>query len=244
MYAGDRGMIVTKEEVQRIYRRRFSEADVRAKARVWKVLVEAFFQKWVRPTDTVVDLGCGYGEFLNYLKAARRIGVDLNPDSPAHLQNGIEFIEHSVCDLPFLADGSVDLVFTSNLMEHLPGKRDVEQMIREALRVLRPGGQFVMMGPNLRFLPGEYWDFWDHVVPITDRSLVEALENLGFEIAECHAKFLPYTTRSSLPQWALLVKVYLSVTPAWPILGKQFLVRARKPGQRQAGEVTGSGAPG
>ncbi len=222
-------MLVTDEEVQRIYRHRFSEADKRAKAAIWKVIVESYFQKWVKPSDTVVDLGCGYGEFLNFLHAERRVGVDLNPDSSQHLAAGIEFYQHSVCDLPFLADNSVDLVFTSNLMEHLPGKREVEQMIRSAHRVLRPGGHFVMMGPNLRLLPGTYWDFWDHIVPITDRSLVEALENLDFEIASCHGKFLPYTTRSALPQAPWMVRLYLAVPLVWSLLGKQFLIRARKP---------------
>jgi len=223
-------MIITESEVQRIYRRRFSEEDKRAKAAVWKVVVEAFFQKWVKPADTVVDLGCGYGEFLNFLRAGRRIGVDLNPDSPTYLDKGIEFVQGSVCDLNFLDDNSVDFVFTSNLMEHLPGKREVEQMSREARRVLRPGGHFVMMGPNLRVLPGTYWDFWDHVVPITDRALTECLENLDFNITDCHGKFLPYTTRSAIPKAPWLVKLYLNTPLAWRFMGGQFLIRARKPG--------------
>ncbi len=222
-------MIVTEEEVQRIYRRRFGEAEKKAKADVWKVIVQSFFQRWVRAGDVVVDLGCGYGEFLNFLRCGRRIGVDLNPDSQTHLDAGIEFHQKSVCDLSFLADNSVDFVFTSNLMEHLPGKREVEQMSREALRVLRPGGHFVMMGPNLRLLPGSYWDFWDHVVPITDRSLVECLENVNFDIVDCFPRFLPYTTRSSLPQSSWLVRLFLAMPWAWRILGKQFLIRARKP---------------
>jgi len=221
-------MIVTKDEVQRIYRRRFSEEDKKAKSAVWKVLVESFFQRWVAPGNVVVDLGCGYGEFLNYLRCSRRIGVDLNPDSQSHLAPGIEFHQQSVCDLSFLPDNSVDVVFTSNLMEHLPSKREVEQMAKEALRVLRLGGHFIMMGPNLRLLPGTYWDFWDHVVPITDRSLVECLENLEFQIADCHPRFLPYTTRSSLPQAPSLVRLYVSMPWAWNIFGKQFLIRARK----------------
>jgi dolichol-phosphate mannosyltransferase len=222
-------MIVTHDEVQRIYRRRFSEQDKLAKAKIWKVIVEDFLQQWVRPGDAVLDLGCGYGEFLNQLRCGRRIGVDLNPDSAQHLDAGVEFHQHSVTELDFLPDASVNFVFTSNLMEHLPGKRDVEQMIREVWRVLRPGGHFVMMGPNLRFIPGTYWDFWDHIIPITDRSLTEALENLDFDVVDCFPQFLPYTTRSSLPKHPWLVKMYLKFRPAWWFMGGQFLIRARKP---------------
>jgi dolichol-phosphate mannosyltransferase len=219
-------------DVRSIYRHRFSAADKAAKAKIWRVLVEAFFQGFVAGDAVVLDIGCGYGEFLNHLRCGRRIGVDLNPDSPAHLAAGVEFHQHSACDLGFLPDDAVDVVFTSNLMEHLPDKPAVERMVREARRVLRPGGRFIAMGPNLRHLPGQYWDFWDHLVPITDRSLVELLENLDLRIIRSHAKFLPYTTRSLLPQWPALVRLYLALPLAWRIFGRQFLVVAEKPRER------------
>lgn len=222
-------MIVTEDEVQRIYRKRFPEEALAAKSRTWSVIVGQFLSRWIKSTDTVLDLGCGYGEFLNHVRADRRIGVDINPDSPTHLDSGIEFFQKGVCDLSFLEDSTVDVVFTSNLMEHLPGKREVEQMVREAWRVLRPGGCFIMLGPNIRMLPGKYWDFWDHIVPISDRSLGELLENMEFEVADFYPRFLPYTTRSWLPKHPLLIRLYLSFPPAWWIMGKQFLIRARKP---------------
>lgn len=223
-------MIVTESEVQRIYRKRFPQQELAAKSRTWKVIVQTFLSRWIKPSDTVLDLGCGYGEFLNHVEAAHRIGVDINPDSPAHLDAGIEFFQKGVCDLNFLEDRSVDLVFTSNLMEHLPGKREVEQMVREAFRVLKPGGHFVMMGPNIAVLPGAYWDFWDHIVPISARSLRELLENVDFEISDLYPRFLPYTTRSSLPQHPLLIQLYLKMPLARRIFGRQFLIRAKRPG--------------
>jgi SAM-dependent methyltransferase len=222
-------MVPTEEEVQRVYRHRFTEADKIAKDRIWKVLVEKYFQRFIRESDTVLDLGCGYGEFLNHVRSAKRIGVDLNPDSPKHLAQDVVFQQGSVCELSPIEDNTVDVVFSSNLMEHLPGKREVEQMLREARRVLKPGGQLMLMGPNLRFLPGEYWDFWDHIVPITDRSLEEVLVNLDYRILDVRAKFLPYTTRSALPQSPALVKLYLKVPLIWGVLGRQFLARAQKP---------------
>jgi len=120
------------------------------------------------------------------------------------------------------------VVFTSNLLEHLAGKHEVQQLLEESRRVLKPGGQFIALGPNVRFLPGAYWDFWDHVVPLSERSLAEILQALDFEIVETVPKFLPYTTRSALPQSAWLVALYLKIRPAWRLLGRQFLVRARK----------------
>lgn len=222
------GVVPTREDVQRIYRHRFSESDRRAKDAIWRVIVGDFLQRWIRPQDAVLDIGCGYGEFLNHVACVRRVGIDLNPDAALALERDIEFHAGDVRDLSFLADASVDFVFTSNLMEHLPTKGDVERMLREARRVLKTGGHLVALGPNLRFLPGEYWDFWDHLTPITDRSLVELLENLDFQTVDCFDRFLPYTTRSGLPKALWLVKLYLGLPFAWRFLGKQFLIRARK----------------
>jgi SAM-dependent methyltransferase len=174
-------------------------------------------------------MGCGFGEFLNHVRCARRIGIDLNPEAPKYLDKAVEFHAGDVCDLKMVPDATVNVVFTSNLMEHLPSKEAALRMLGEARRVLKPGGQFIAMGPNLRFLPGEYWDFWDHLLPITDRSLAEALGSLDFKIVEQRARFLPYTTRSALPQAPWLVRLYLNLPFAWCLFGRQFLLRAAKP---------------
>lgn len=215
--------------VEKLYRHRFSADTKQTKAKVWEVVVKDYLHRWIEPTDTVLDLGCGYGEFLNNVTSARRIGVDFNPDSKKHLQEEIEFHEGDVTDLSFLPDNSVNVIFTSNMLEHLRGKKEVEDLCTEARRVLTSGGHFIALGPNMRFLHGEYWDFWDHSVAITDRSLEELLQYLDFEIQQCHPQFLPYTTQSRYPQSPFLVKAYLRTPLAWRFMGKQFLVRAMKP---------------
>lgn len=217
--------------VEKLYRHRFSADAKRSKEKVWRIVVSQFFQRWIAPSDTVLDLGCGYGEFLNNVVCDRRIGVDFNPDSVAHLDRAIEFHRGDVTQLDFLGDNSVDVVFTSNMLEHLRGKAEVERLVSEAWRVLAPGGHFIAMGPNMRYLHGRYWDFWDHNVAITDESLVELLAYSDFQIADCHPRFLPYTTRSGYPKAPALVGLYLRTPLAWRVMGKQFLVRAQKPGR-------------
>ena len=178
----------------------------------------------------MLDLGCGFGDFINAVKGRRRIGVDLNEEAADGLDDGVEFHARSIRDLSFLPDGSLDVVFTSNVLEHLPDKAAVEETLASVHDVLRPGGTFIAMGPNVRLVPGAYWDFWDHHVPITERSLVELLEVIGFETLDCIPRFVPYTTVSRLPRAPWLVRLYLRLPLAWRLLGKQFVVRARKPG--------------
>ena len=102
-------------------------------------------------------------------------------------------------------------------------------MLAEVRRVLRPGGRLVIMGPNIRYLAAEYWDFYDHSLPLSHLSMEEGLVQADYEIASVIPRFLPYTARSRLPQHPLLVALYLKVPLAWRLLGKQFLVIGRKP---------------
>src|SRR6476646_2718253 len=133
----------TPEELKRIYSRRFSADENLARDQIWSIIVRDFFQRWIKSDDVVLDLGCGFGAFLRHVNCGRKIGVDLNPLARDTLsQAGVEYLQHSVCEPLPVDEASVDFVFTSNLMEHLPGKKEVEQMIHEAHRLLRPGGQF------------------------------------------------------------------------------------------------------
>jgi SAM-dependent methyltransferase len=218
-------------DLKQLYRNRFDEADRARKARVWEVLYRRVFGRWIRPEDTVVDLGAGFCEFINAARARRRIAVDLNADTRSLAAPGVEVQAASASDLSFLAGASVDVVFSSNFLEHLANKEEVSSAIREALRVLKSGGTLMLLGPNVRLIPGVYWDFFDHHVPLSDRSLCELLAITGFELLHVEPRFLPYTTRSALPQAPWLVALYLALRPfSSAVLGKQFLIIAKKVG--------------
>jgi SAM-dependent methyltransferase len=120
-------------------------------------------------------------------------------------------------------------VFTSNFFEHLPDKATLGKTLDQALRCLKPGGKLIAMGPNIKFLPGIYWDFWDHYLPLTEISLSEGLMTRGFEVTLCLDRFLPYTLARTRRYPLIFLKVYLRLKPAWRFFGKQFLVVAEKP---------------
>jgi SAM-dependent methyltransferase len=214
------------DDLQRIYDARFSKS-VEYRKQVWSVLVGDFFQKHVRSGDAVLDLGCGYGEFINTVRCGEKFAMDLNPDAPRFLESGIRFLLQDCSERWGLSDASLDVVFTSNFFEHLPDKRALGKTLDEIRRCLRVGGRLIAMGPNIKYLPGQYWDFWDHYVALTELSLREALETRGFTVDVCEGKFLPYTMVGG-PRYPLaFLRAYLRVPFAWRVFGKQFLLIGR-----------------
>jgi SAM-dependent methyltransferase len=155
--------------------------------------------------------------------------MDLNPDAARQLDPRVRLLAQDSSTPWALADGVLDLVFTSNFFEHLPDKAALARTLAEIRRCLKPGGRLVALGPNIKFLPGQYWDFWDHFVPLTERSLVEGLAATGFCVERMVGRFLPYTM-SSGPRYPLvLLRLYLRLPLLWRVFGRQFLVIALKP---------------
>lgn len=218
------------DDLASLYRARFSDADRARKDAIWKVLCEHFFQRYVARTATVLEIASGYGEFLRHIEARRKIATDLNPEAAGFVPAGAEFRLGSATDLSWLETASIDVCFSSNFFEHLPSKEVLDKVLGEVLRVLKPGGLYVAMQPNLRYAPGEYWDYYDHVLPLTHLSCREAFAKAGFEVRELIDRFIPFSTASRLPQHPVLVRLYLACPPAWRILGRQFVIVGRKPG--------------
>jgi SAM-dependent methyltransferase len=217
------------ERIDLLYRNRFSAEDRPARRRMWQALCDGFFQRYVRETDTVLECACGFGEFISTIKAGRKIAFDVNPDVAAMLPPDVEFHQASATALTPLADACVDVCFVSNFFEHLPDKEHMDAVLAEIRRVLRPGGRLIALQPNIKYAPGDYWDFYDHHLPLTHRSCAEAFAKAGFEIEELVGRFLPYTTLSPLPKHPIFIRLYLAFPPAWRLLGRQFLIVGRKP---------------
>jgi len=217
----------TLKDLGREYERRFA-ATAPYREKVWKVLLQAFLQPLVPPRATVLDLGCGWGEFIRNVRADRRLAMDLNPEMPQRVGSGVETIQQDCSERWRVADASLDVVFTSNFFEHLPDKDALRRTLLEARRCLKPGGLLICLGPNIRYLHGAYWDFWDHFVPLTDRSLTEILTLSGFAVERVEPRFLPYTMSQGFNPPVFLLRVYLRMPLLWRFFGRQFLVIARR----------------
>ncbi len=214
-------------DLQRMYRTRF-DGRIEYRKKVWRVLVNDYFQSFVRPKDTVLDLGAGYGEFINHIQCEKKYAMDLNPDTSLKVDADVEVLLHD-CSTPWpLPDNSVDVIFTSNFFEHLSDKQVLGRTLHEARRCLKPGGNIIAMGPNIKYALGAYWDFIDHHLPLTELSLSEAFVQQGFRIEKCVDKFLPFTMASGPQYPTFFISLYLRLPFVWRIFGKQFLVIGRK----------------
>jgi SAM-dependent methyltransferase len=191
---------------------------------VWQALWQFYFRSRIPSDGCVLDLGCGYGEFINNVTARRRIGLDTWSGIRDHLDPAVEPLVGSVEDLTGLDDDSVDFAFASNLFEHI--SQEVFATVLGQLRSkLTKRGTLTMLQPNYRYAYREYFDDYTHVAVYSHISLADFLMANGWEVIEVKPRFLPLTVKSRLPVSKLLIWLYLRL-PFKP-LGKQMLLSAR-----------------
>lgn len=216
-------MSVTGNDLASMYRRRF--ADRQTRVDMWKVLYDDFFSRYIPADSVFLELGAGYCEFINAVRARRRIALDLNADCKQHAGEGVEVVCSPSDDLGTLDSDSVDVVFASNFLEHIT-REQIVGTLQEVRRVLRPTGRLLILQPNIRFCARDYWMFFDHITPLDDRSVSEALETNGFSVRDVIVRFLPYTTQGRLPVSLQLLRLYLRLPILWRVFGQQSFIVA------------------
>jgi SAM-dependent methyltransferase len=211
-----------------LYRNRFVADNQEAKRKIWEILCHDFFQNIVGDDKIVIDIACGYGEFINSISARKKYGIDLNRDAEKYLRSDVKYFCVPANSIPLDAN-SVDVAFASNFLEHLHTKEECNEVFNEIRRILKPQGTFIILGPNIRYLADKYWDFYDHHLPLSHLSLEEGLIQANYKIDRIIPRFLPYTAvRTSLPTHPSFVALYLKLPFIWKIMGRQFLVVAVK----------------
>ncbi len=216
-----------KDYVLSIYADRFDK-DATKRDIMWKVLCKDYFQKFISKDDVVLDLAAGYCEFINNIECKKKIAVDLNERVKEKANKGVKVYQALSTSLPKELSGKVDVVFTSNFFEHLDSKNELIDTLKEIHRVLKPGGRLMVLQPNIRLVGNQYWDYVDHTLPMTEKSLREAFLLTDFKTTYNKTRFLPYTANSKIPAHPLLIKLYLKLPIVQYIMGKQTFAIAKK----------------
>ena len=203
-------------------------ADDKRRDVLWQTLWDAYFKPRISPGACVLDIGAGYGQFINNVKAKRRIALDLWPGMVDHLDEDVEPLVGDLSELQTLDDDSVDYAFASNIFEHVTQEKFAE-VLKTLKNKLTGNGVLTILQPNYAYAYREYFDDYTHISVWSHIALADFLGANGFEVLEQHPRFLPLTIKSRLPVSPFLIKAYL-MSPVKP-MGKQMLFVA-KPGCR------------
>lgn len=147
---------------------------------------QRFYEQFFKGCERVVDLGCGFGDFVELL-AAQGIdvtGVDADPVVVQTMRDrGIPAIQSDVfAYLQLLSPGSVDGVYAAHLVEHLAYDR-VLDLMRLSYQALKPGGVIVLTTPDPRSLHAHLEMFYLHFGHVSfyhPRLLCFFFEHVGF----------------------------------------------------------------
>ena len=214
-----------KLDLAKVYKFRFAWLAQEKKAVTWAIITK-WIERQLGNPKFVLDPAAGLGEFIVASDAQERWACDLI-DQRKSWPNGIttRFGDISVIDLP---KDHFDLIFVSNFLEHLATPDHIYRYLKQLRQALKSNGKLAIMGPNFRFSAPEYYDFADHLLPLSDRTIEEHLAAVDMKCERIIPRFLPLAFRSQRFSHPLLVKLYLAMPFFWRLYGKQFFIIAAK----------------
>jgi SAM-dependent methyltransferase len=128
----------------------------------------------------IASLGCGPAEGLSWLvplaaAGGRVVGVDSEPSHATALPPGVRSVVARIEAVP-LRSGSLDVVLALDVFEHIP---DDAAGLREAARLLRPGGRLIVTVPALESLWGNQDEVSHHLRRYSKATLWRAFDRAG-----------------------------------------------------------------
>jgi SAM-dependent methyltransferase len=197
---------------------------------IWKEVVDWIQGQYIPKDSRVLDCGAGYCNFINNVVAKERHAVDVFSHFAKFAEPGVQTHLSSATNMSFFKDDSFDVVFASNLVEHL-SRPDMILFLAEVRRVLRMDGLLILMQPNFKYCSTTYFDDYTHIQIFTDASLFDFLEAFGFKMRKAWPKFMPVNMKSTLrlrlPFLHQIVRLYLRM-PFKPFAGQMLMVAENK----------------
>lgn len=100
------------------------------------------FEKYIHPTDTVVEFGSGGGYLLKLLKAKTKTGIEINESARKHAETlGM----HSVATADEIEDEYADVIISTSVLEHVENPLGE---LKKLYRILKENGKIVFHVPN------------------------------------------------------------------------------------------------
>ena len=128
--------------------------------------------KWYGP---MLDVGCGDGRYVDHFRAHyQAVGIDKfsrDHDTYGDAEKEIPYPSHYF-----------SVVHSKSLIEHT---QDIEFVILEMWRVLKPGGMCVMLTPDINAAKFSFWGDIGHVNPFNQSKLAQLFSFADFKCIEC-----------------------------------------------------------
>ena len=211
------------QHLERTYQQRFSEHDVVANDTVWKEIA-AYLQRYLRRDGPVLDVACGHGAFIRHIVARERWATDLR-DVSGFLTPDIKFVQAEGGEMASsLPHGHFEMVFIEQFPRtpafngsRCPADPASGSGSRARRNPVDTAAEYSVDGWEILGLPRPQDTAHGR------RALRKPRVSCGFKRERLITRFLPYSTKSKLPQSAPLVHWYLKFPPAWWLMGKQTL---------------------
>jgi hypothetical protein len=194
---------------------------LRERARVWREIAR-YVRRDAPATRVAVELGPGYCDFINAIPAEQKIAFDLNPEMRKFAAADVDLRIQDASHLGDLQSGSVDLIFASNFLEHL-AESEALQLLSAARKALSDRGRLILLQPNHRLCADHYFDDPTHKTVFDDQSIGHWLRRCGLHPRRIVPGLLPFSMKSRLPKWPLLVRLYLN-SPFRPLAAQMYVV--------------------
>ncbi len=190
---------------------------------IWKILCR-YLQQFIPDGSRVLDAGAGYCYFINNINADEKYALDNDSEVLKYASDNVNTIVGTTACTKF-ENGFFDIVFSSNLLEHL-SIDEILLTLHEFNRIVKNGGNIIIISPNFKYSYKVYFDDYTHKSIITDNSLKDMLCATGFIVKKIRPKFLPFSADSRLPKSDLLLQLYL-MSPWKPLAGQMLIIAGK-----------------
>ena len=164
-------------------------ATWRRQEKYWRAKGDSMFLgSGVSGLNHLLDVGCGKGDFMNRMRRQgwKVEGLEVDADAVEYARSTSDLSVHlgSLEDIRF-PDNTFDVITSNHVIEHV---HDPISLIRECLRILKPGGRLVLATPNMESFGHQIFEKdWSHLDPprhlrlFTKKTLRECAARAGFQ---------------------------------------------------------------
>lgn len=186
---------------------------------VWKAINE-YLSKFIGADSSVLELGSGYGDFINQVKSSDKVAIDININAKECCNQDVHFFNESVFD--FSINKKFDIIFASNFFEHFT-LTELDVIFNKIKNMLNAHGKLIIIQPNYYYCYKNYWDDYTHKTVFTHTNFPDFMKEHGFRVKILKKRFLPFSFKSKLPASYFLTKLYLW-SPVKPFAGQLLIV--------------------